>query len=120
MAQNGNAQQRVLANAGHVATDAFSKHHHGLGFWPPPSSDEKDPLRWPRRAKVLALVSMAFFNFAANFAGSGLSVASVLLQEEFHKTEQQVNALLTVCAVLTYSRALQPQPIVGRGLIECS
>lgn len=84
-----------MAGAGHIETDALSGHHHGLGFWPPPSSDEKDPLRWPRRAKVLALLSMAFFNFAANFAAAGLSVASVLLGEEFHKTEQQVNALLT-------------------------
>jgi hypothetical protein len=97
MAQNGdNKQRRVSANAGYVATDASSKSHHGLGFWPPPSDDENDPLRWPRRAKVLALVAMAFFNFAANFAGAGLSVASVLLEAEFQKTEQQVNALLTV------------------------
>ncbi|KKA27175.1 hypothetical protein TD95_004307 [Thielaviopsis punctulata] len=69
--------------------------HHGLSLWPPPSSDPADPLRWPRYCKILALLSTAMFNFTANFAGSGLSVATVVLEMQFHKTAGQVNNLLT-------------------------
>lgn len=106
-----------MAGAGHIETDALSGHHHGLGFWPPPSSDEKDPLRWPRRVKVLALVSMAFFNFAANFAGAGLSVASVMLGEEFRKTEQEVNALLTVSGSSVVFMLSRLRSVIDRTLI---
>ncbi|KAK7413355.1 hypothetical protein QQX98_007732 [Neonectria punicea] len=78
-----------------VVVDATSKHHHHLGLWPPPSSEERDPLRWPRWVKILALISVAFFNFVANFAGSGLSVATVLIEMQFQKTADEVNALMT-------------------------
>lgn len=90
------AQSQISFVPEQVVIDVSSKHHHGLGFWPPPSSDPKDPLRWPRWVKILALLSMALFNFVANFAGAGLSVATVLLEAQFQKTQQQVNALLTV------------------------
>lgn len=73
-----------------------SPHHHGLALWPPPSSDPRDPLRWPRYAKLLALLSVAFANFVANFAGSGFSVASVIFEHEFGKTAAEVNAFMTV------------------------
>ncbi|EFX02135.1 aldehyde dehydrogenase [Grosmannia clavigera kw1407] len=79
----------------HIAIDAGSKSHHGLGLWPPPSSDPRDPLRWPRSGKLLALVVTTFFNFVGNFANAGLSVATVLLEMQFHKSGQEINKLLT-------------------------
>ncbi|KAJ9136833.1 Aldehyde dehydrogenase [Pleurostoma richardsiae] len=95
MAAENHPRNPISHTAEHVVIDSSSKHHHGLGFWPPPSSDERDPLRWPRWVKVLALLSTAFFNFVANFAGAGLSVATVLLEHEFQKSAQRVNSLLT-------------------------
>ena len=70
--------------------------HHGLPLLPRPSEDEGDPLRWPRGLKLMSLIATSFFNFTANFAGAGLSVATVLLEHEFRKTPDQVNSLLTV------------------------
>jgi hypothetical protein len=72
------------------------KQHHGLALVPRPSEDPRDPLRWPRWLKIVALGATAFTNFTSNFAGSGLSVATVLLGKEFDKTDGQINALLTV------------------------
>ncbi|KAF2496528.1 MFS transporter [Lophium mytilinum] len=69
--------------------------HHGLPLLPRPTDDERDPLRWPRSLKLAALIATAFVNFTANFAGAGLSVASPVLQAQFHKTPNQVNSLLT-------------------------
>lgn len=68
-----------------------------LPLLPRPSEDEKDPLRWPRSLKLAALAATASFNFTANFAGSGLSVATPVLQAQFGKTASEVNSLLTVC-----------------------
>jgi hypothetical protein len=70
--------------------------HHGLPLLPPPTNDERDPLRWSRRLKLVALGATAFVNFTANFAGSGLSVAAPVLEMQFQKTANQVNALMTV------------------------
>ncbi|KAH7024150.1 aldehyde dehydrogenase [Ilyonectria destructans] len=89
------ADARILFPADNVVVDGSSKQHHHLGLWPPPSNDEKDPLRWPRWIKILALISVAFFNFVANFAGAGLSVAEVLFEMQFQKTAQEVNSLMT-------------------------
>ncbi|KAJ4253434.1 hypothetical protein NW762_010592 [Fusarium torreyae] len=89
-------RQPVLHLTDTVPIDTISKHHHGLALWPPPSDDPKDPLRWPRRLKVTAQIAMALSNFAANFAGSGLSVASVTLQQEFQKTALEVNTIMTL------------------------
>ncbi|KAF2801514.1 MFS transporter [Mytilinidion resinicola] len=69
--------------------------HHGLPLIPHPTDDERDPLRWPRSLKLAALGATAFANFTANFAGAGLSVATPVLQAQFHKTPNQVNGLLT-------------------------
>jgi hypothetical protein len=63
--------------------------HHGLPLLPRPTDDERDPLRWSRRLKLIALGATAF-------AGSGLSVAAPVLEMQFHKTATQVNALMTV------------------------
>jgi len=73
-----------------------STKHHGISLWPPPSDNPRDPLRWPRWLKVLALVTTAFCNFTANFSGAGPSVATQLFEMEFKKTASQVNDLLTV------------------------
>ena len=70
--------------------------HHGLPLLPRPTDDERDPLRWSRRLKLMALGATAFVNFTANFAGSGLSVAAPVLEMQFHKTANQTNALMTV------------------------
>lgn len=70
--------------------------NHGLPLLPRPTDDERDPLRWSRRLKLMALGATAFVNFTANFAGSGLSVAAPVLEVQFHKTANQVNALMTV------------------------
>ncbi|KAJ4310731.1 hypothetical protein N0V94_008305 [Neodidymelliopsis sp. IMI 364377] len=70
-------------------------HHHGLPLLPQPSGDDRDPLRWPRKLKLTALAATAFFNFTANFAGAGLSVATPVLQAQFQKSANQVNAVLT-------------------------
>ncbi|KAK7183732.1 hypothetical protein PSPO01_10068 [Paraphaeosphaeria sporulosa] len=70
--------------------------HHGLPLLPHPSEDERDPLRWPRGLKLASLMATSFFNFTTNFAGAGLSVATVLLEHQFNKTPNQVNSLLTV------------------------
>ncbi|CAN9173529.1 unnamed protein product [Alternaria alternata] len=69
--------------------------HHGLPLLPRPTDDERDPLRWSQRLKLIALGATAFVNFTANFAGSGLSVAAPVLEVQFHKTANQVNALMT-------------------------
>jgi hypothetical protein len=76
--------------------------HHGLPLIPHPSEDERDPLRWPRGLKLASLFATSFFNFTANFAGAGLSVATVLLEHQFNKTPNQINSLLTVCARCPY------------------
>lgn len=70
--------------------------HHNLPLLPQPSQDEKDPLRWPRGLKLTALAVTAFVNFTANFAGSGLSVATPDLIAQFRKDPSQINSLLTV------------------------
>lgn len=70
--------------------------HHGLIFVPRPSDDERDPLRWPRYLKLLALAVTAFLNFTANFAGSGLSVATPVLEAQFGRSQNDINGLLTV------------------------
>jgi hypothetical protein len=70
--------------------------HHGLPLLPRPIDDERDPLRWSQRLKLIALGATAFVNFTANFAGSGLSVAAPVLEVQFHKPANQVNALMTV------------------------
>lgn len=70
--------------------------HHGLPLLPHPSEDVKDPLRWSRGVKLASLFATSFFNFTANFAGAGLSVATVILEHQFNKTPNQVNSLLTV------------------------
>ncbi|KAH6852790.1 hypothetical protein AA0119_g11412 [Alternaria tenuissima] len=69
--------------------------NHGLPLLPRPTDDERDPLRWSRRLKLMALGATAFVNFTANFAGSGLSVAAPVLEMQFHKTANQTNALMT-------------------------
>lgn len=74
------------------------EHHHGLPLLPRPTSDPRDPLRWPRWQKLLVLLATSLFNFTANFAGAGLSVAIPVLQVQYRKTENEVNALLTVSA----------------------
>lgn len=74
-----------------------SKHkHHGIALIPSPSSDPRDPLRWPQSLKLLAIFSVSLFNFAGNFAGSGFSVATPVLEQEFQKSASEVNSLLTV------------------------
>lgn len=70
--------------------------HHGLPLLPHPTEDERDPLRWPRGLKIAALCATAFVNFTANFAGAGFSVATPMLEAQFHKTPNQINSLLTV------------------------
>jgi hypothetical protein len=70
--------------------------HHGLPPLPRPTDDERDPLRWSQLLKLVALGATAFVNFTANFASSDLSVATLVLQMQFHKTANQVNALMTV------------------------
>ncbi|KAL6404435.1 hypothetical protein AUP68_13827 [Ilyonectria robusta] len=105
------ADARILFPADNVVVDASSKQHHHLGLWPPPSNDEKDPLRWPRWIKILALISVAFFNFVANFAGAGLSVAAVLFEMQFQKTAQEVNSLMTVSKSYITPRAKFMLPI---------
>lgn len=72
--------------------------HHGLPLLPHPSEDERDPLRWSRSLKLGSLIVTSFFNFTANFASAGLSVATVVLEHQFSKTPNQVNSLLTVNA----------------------
>ncbi|KAJ9658481.1 hypothetical protein H2198_003633, partial [Neophaeococcomyces mojaviensis] len=47
-----------------------SSTHHGIALWPAPSQDPRDPLRWPRWLKLLAIISTAICNFTANFAGA--------------------------------------------------
>ncbi|SPO07008.1 related to MFS transporter [Cephalotrichum gorgonifer] len=69
--------------------------HHGLSLLPPPSDNPRDPLRWPKRTKIAALVVSALTNFTVNFAGSGLSVAIPVLQMQYQKSASEVNALLT-------------------------
>lgn len=73
-----------------------STHHHGIALWPPPSNDPRDPLRWPRWLKIVALLSTALCNFTSNFAGSGPSVATTVFEMEFMKSASDVNSLLTV------------------------
>lgn len=70
--------------------------HHGIALWPPPSTDPKDPLRWPYWAKIVSLCAVALCNFTANFAGAGFAVTTPVLQAQFHKSAAQVNTLLTV------------------------
>jgi len=83
------------ANEHRVVLEGSAK-HHGIALWPTPSNDPKDPLRWLRWLKIVALLSTATFNFAANFAGSGPSVATPLFEMEFRKSAKEVNSLLTV------------------------
>ncbi|KAI5241796.1 MFS general substrate transporter [Aureobasidium subglaciale] len=77
-----------------VALDS-SNHHHGIALVPPPSNDPRDPLRWPRWFKIVALVATAMCNFTGNFAGAGFSVAIVVLEMQFRKSASDVNTLLT-------------------------
>ena len=64
-------------------------HHHELPLLPPPSDDDRDPLRWPRKLKLMALATTAFFNFTGNFASSGLSVGIPVFEAQFKKSENQ-------------------------------
>lgn len=82
-----------------VIVDTSTK-HHGIALWPTPSSDPEDPLRWPRKVKVLALLAVGLFNFTGNFAGAGFSVATPVLEQQFQKTASQINNLLTVRRIL--------------------
>jgi predicted MFS family arabinose efflux permease len=70
-------------------------HHHGISLIPRPSQDVKDPLRWPRWLKIVALIATSMTNFTANFIGAGLSVATPILQQQFRKSATTVNMLLT-------------------------
>ncbi|CAK7238093.1 hypothetical protein SEUCBS140593_010320 [Sporothrix eucalyptigena] len=92
MTQN---QNNVVPIAETIGTDVHTHSHHGLLLWPPPSDDPKDPLRWPRWTKVVAVLTVSLFNFVANFNGAGLSVATVILEMQFQKTASQINSLLT-------------------------
>ncbi|KAH7237921.1 MFS transporter [Fusarium solani] len=85
----------VTVDSDKVQVGTPSSKHHGVGLWPPPSSDPADPLRWPRWVKFLALLAVAIFNFVANFAGAGLSVATVMLEVELQKTPQQIKSLMS-------------------------
>ncbi|KAJ4286512.1 hypothetical protein N0V90_013212 [Kalmusia sp. IMI 367209] len=78
-----------------AASEEAIARHHGLPLLPHPTQDERDPLRWPRGLKIAALGATACFNFTANFAGSGLTVGTPVLEAQFHKTPNRVNALLT-------------------------
>ncbi|KAH7162008.1 aldehyde dehydrogenase [Dactylonectria estremocensis] len=89
------ADARILFNSENVIVDTSSKTHHHLALWPPASSDPKDPLRLPRWFKIVALLSVASFNFVANFAGAGLSVAEVILEMQFQKSAKEINSLMT-------------------------
>lgn len=97
----------VTVDSDKVEVGTPSSKHHGVGLWLPPSGDPADPLRWPRRVRFLALLAVAIFNFVANFAGAGLSVATVMLEMELQKTPQQINNLMSV------SCALSPRRRVG-------
>lgn len=87
--------EQIEAHHQRVIVDLSTK-HHGIALWPPPSSDPKDPLRWPRKFKILALIAVGLFNFTGNFAGSGFSVATTVLEAQYQKTASQINNLLTV------------------------
>ncbi|KAI1840752.1 hypothetical protein JX266_013026 [Neoarthrinium moseri] len=69
--------------------------HKGIALIPPPSADPRDPLRWPQHVKLLALVATSLFNFVGTFAASGLSVATPVLEAEFHKSTVDVQPLLS-------------------------
>ena len=79
-------------------TLSSSEKHHGIALWPVPSDNPRDPLRWPRWLKIVSLLAAALFNFTANFAGAGPSVATPIWMMEFRKSHSQVNSLLTVSA----------------------
>ena len=81
---------------GEISVGTSSPQHHGVGLWPHPSSDRKDPLRWSQRTKILALLVTAIFNFVANFSGSALTVATAVLQAEFKQNANQINQVFTV------------------------
>lgn len=85
---------------------AASAKHHGIALWPPPSNDPNDPLRWRKWLKIFAIISVSLFNFTANFAGAGFSVATPVLQKQFHKTANEVNTLLTVSAGVKFHSCL--------------
>lgn len=86
----------VLKTDERHAMPSSAHHHHSLQLLPPPSADPKDPLRWPQWLKIAALISTAIANFTANFAGTGLSVAAQILAMQYHKSSNDVNALLSV------------------------
>jgi hypothetical protein len=46
--------------------------------------------------KLAALGATAFFNFTANFAGAGFSVATPVLQQQLQKSPSSINNLMTV------------------------
>lgn len=89
------AHDALKAEEAH-AMPPSSHHHHNLQLLPAPSADPKDPLRWPQWLKIAALLSTAIANFTANFAGTGLSVAAQILAMQYHKSPNDVNALLSV------------------------
>ena len=78
--------------------------HHNIQLLPTPSDDPRDPLRWPQWLKIAGLLSTAIANFTANFAGTGLSVAAQILAMQYHKSANDVNALLSVGGGLLASR----------------
>lgn len=86
------------ANGGAVAIDTSDK-HHGIALWPTPSSDPRDPLRWRKRVKIMAVLAVSLSNFVANVAGAGFSVAVPVLIAQFQKSPSEVNGLLTVCLI---------------------
>lgn len=79
-----------------------SSKHHGLALWPAPTNDPRDPLRWPRWLKIVAILSTSLFNFSANFAGAGPSVATPLFEQQFERSASDVNGILTVSMVCTF------------------
>lgn len=93
------ATDHMSSQAGHYDPPQRLR-HHGLALFPPPSNDPRDPLRWPRWTKIAALFVSAMTNFTANFAGAGLSVAVPVLEAQYQRSANDINALLTVCFLI--------------------
>ncbi|KAF2032571.1 putative MFS transporter [Setomelanomma holmii] len=83
------------SNTSHDTLHHITTRQHGLPLLPFPTQDPKDPLRWPRYLKLAALGATAFFNFTANFAGAGFSVATPVLERQLHRSASSINNLMT-------------------------